>query len=189
MIDYELIHRSIGFYKENGFVRIEAPWTVSQAVSAITKPKFSTDYVLNHNGKSLVGSGEQSFLYLYLKNHLPKGRFQTVTPCFRDETFDALHSKYFIKNELIDTQDVSLSNLMDIVGVCRDFFTDVLGKDNVGVTQTNEGFDIVCRTGGREIELGSYGIRHCDFLSWIYATGCAEPRLSDVVRIVKSNQK
>ena len=31
------------------------------------------------------------------------------------------------------------------------------------------------------IELGSYGIRHCQFLNWIYGTGCAEPRLSKVM--------
>lgn len=34
------------------------------------------------------------------------------------------------------------------------------------------------------IELGSYGIRHCDFLDWIYATACAEPRLSRAILVV-----
>jgi hypothetical protein len=188
MINYANISKSLEFYEENGFTRIEVPWTVSQAVSAITKPKHCIDYVLNHNGKTLVASGEQSFLYLYLKNHLPKGKFQAVTPCFRDETFDVLHSKYFIKNELIDTQDVSESNLMDIVGIARDFFSLFIGKDKIAVVETKEGFDIMCVTGGKQIELGSYGIRSCEFLDWVYATGCAEPRLSDVIRIVKNEK-
>lgn len=189
MIDYGNIHKSVGFYSDKGFVRIEAPWTVSPAISAITKPDGKTDYVLKHNGKSLVASGEQSFLYLYLKNHLPKGRFQAVTPCFRDETFDHLHSKYFIKNELIDTVDVCESNLLDIVVMCMEFFGQVLGKDNVVTRKTNEGFDIVCVADGKDIELGSYGIRNCEFLDWIYATGCAEPRLSDATRILKKREQ
>jgi len=32
------------------------------------------------------------------------------------------------------------------------------------------------------VELGSYGIRECKFLKWIYGTGCAEPRLSQVIK-------
>jgi hypothetical protein len=31
------------------------------------------------------------------------------------------------------------------------------------------------------IELGSYGIRSCDFLDWVYGTGVAEPRLSSIM--------
>lgn len=188
MINYQNIATSIGFYEEKGFIRIEAPWTVSPAITAITKPKERTDYVLKHNGKSLVASGEQSFLYLYLKNHLPKGRFQAVTPCFRDETFDHLHSKYFIKNELIETKNATDSNLNEIVGDCRDFFGSLLGKNHVKVNGTDEGYDIVCVIGGKEIELGSYGIRECEFLKWIYATGCAEPRLSDAMRMLKNEK-
>lgn len=32
------------------------------------------------------------------------------------------------------------------------------------------------------IELGSYGIRTCDYLEYIYGTGCAEPRLSQTIK-------
>lgn len=187
MIDYGNISKSIEFYGDKGFARIEAPWTVSPAISSITKPVDRTDYILRHNGKSLVASGEQSFLYLYLKNHLPKGRFQTVTPCFRDETFDHLHSKYFIKNELIDTLDVSEDNLHHIILTCLEFFRMSLGE-SVRVMKTQEGYDIVCKAGEKDVELGSYGIRSCEFLDWIYATGCAEPRLSDVKRILQKEK-
>ena len=94
MIDYNLISESLGFYEGFGYLRIEAPWTVSEEVDNITKPKDRISYKLEHNGKCLVASGEQSFLYLYLKNFLPKGQFQTVTPCFRNESFDFLHTVY-----------------------------------------------------------------------------------------------
>jgi len=36
-----------------------------------------------------------------------------------------------------------------------------------------------------EDELGSYGIRSCEFLDWIYATGVAEPRFSSLINLKK----
>lgn len=35
----------------------------------------------------------------------------------------------------------------------------------------------------RDYELGSYGIRECEFLKWIYGTGCAEPRTSKLITL------
>ena len=84
MINYGRLDRSIKYYEENGFKRIESPWTVTKAVSAITKPPGGKDWEIVGKDKVLVASGEQSFLYLYLKGFLPKGKYQTVTPCFRE---------------------------------------------------------------------------------------------------------
>ena len=44
MIDYSRINRSINFYEEFGFKRIESPWTVTKAISGITKPKDKIDW-------------------------------------------------------------------------------------------------------------------------------------------------
>lgn len=85
MIDYSIISHSIVYYIEQEFCRIETPWTVSEYVDNITKPEDRKSFQLKHNNKCLVGSGEQSFLYLYLKEFLPYGQFQTTTPCFRFE--------------------------------------------------------------------------------------------------------
>lgn len=79
MIDYNLINESLIYYENNEFKRVEIPWTVSANVDNITKPKDAVAFQLKHNNKCLVASGEQSFLYLYLKNFLPKGKFQGVT--------------------------------------------------------------------------------------------------------------
>jgi len=185
MINYKIIDTSISFYEKNGFSRVEAPWTVTPQISKITKPPRTTlgedkiDFEIKHNGKVLVASGEQSFLYLYLKGFLPKGRFQTVTPCFRYESFDFLHTKYFIKNELIDTTNVSEKNLQNIIGVCLDFFQKYLPESEA--VQTEFGWDIEWKG----YELGSYGIRSCEFLDWIYATGVAEPRFSSLINLRK----
>lgn len=177
MIDFKLIAESIDYYEDFGFHRIESPWTVSKWVDDLTKPEGITSFQLKHNDKCLVASGEQSFLYLYLKEFIPKGQFQTTTPCFRYENFDFLHTKYFIKNELIKTDLVNEEELLKIVDICFNFFKRKI--NDVEIIKTNIGFDIEYKG----IELGSYGIRENDFLKWIYATGCAEPRFSKIIKL------
>lgn len=177
MINYNLIAESITYYEQFAFKRIETPWMVSKYVDEITKPDNVISFQLKHNAKCLVASGEQSFLYLYLKDFLPKGQFQTTTPCFRFESFDHLHSKYFIKNELIKTDIVNLIELDNIVEICLKFYMKYI--PNVNIVKTNIGYDIEYNGN----ELGSYGIRECEFLKWIYATGCAEPRLSKIINL------
>lgn len=184
MINYSLISESILYYEKSGFARIETPWTVTKSVSDITRPVNAGEFSIKEKNKVLVASGEQSFLYLYLKEFLPKGQFQTVTPCFRDENFDELHTKYFIKNELIKTDSITISDLKEIVSLAKGFFIKYLGEKNVAVVDTSvhdsfPSYDI-CTIDG--IELGSYGMRECSFIQWIYGTGVAEPRLSNIMR-------
>ena len=179
MIDYFKIAQSIKYYEKKGFVRIEAPWWVSRDISQITKPKGVEDFYIEKNKKVLVASGEQSFLYMANKGRLPKGQYQTVTPCFRDESIDREHKKCFIKNELIKTDSVRKKDLNKIVKLSYNFFKKYVPKKNLIIEKTNIGYDINMIIGEEtSIELGSYGIRECEFLEWIYATGCAEPRLS-----------
>lgn len=185
MIDYSRLQRSIDFYENSHykFQRIEAPWTVTKYISGITKPEERKDWEIIGKNKVLVASGEQSFLYLYLKNFLPKGKFQTITPCFRDESFDITHTKYFMKNELIITDSVDKFTLENITTYCKEFFEKELHVD-LDIIHTNEGFDIEYKG----YELGSYGIRSCEFLDWIYATGCAEPRMSVIKNMINKTK-
>ena len=180
MINYKILDESLNYYTTHGFQRIETPWTVSEYVDNITKPKDRQPFQLKHNNKCLVGSGEQSFLYLYLKEFLPLGQFQTITPCFRFEEFDYSHTKYFIKNELIKTDVVNNNELDKITEICLNFFKSYI--PNVEIITTEFGYDI--EYDGHE--LGSYGIRECEFLKWIYATGCAEPRLTKTINLYKN---
>jgi len=177
MIDYARLDRSIKFYEDYGFKRIESPWTVTKAISNITKPADGKDWEIIGKDKVLVASGEQSFLYLYLKGFLPKGKYQTITPCFREEPFDITHTKYFIKNELIITDEVNSLKLDEVVLICQKFFEKEIGK-KVDVVKTEQGFDLEYNG----IEIGSYGIRSCEYLDWIYATGLAEPRMTIIKR-------
>lgn len=163
MIDYKLIANSITFYENKGFKRIESPWMVSEKVDNITKPVDRIHFQLKHNDKCLVGSGEQSFLYLMIKDFIPNGKYQTVTPCFRYEPFDPYHTKYFMKNELIQTDDVSKRALTRVIEEAAEFYEQYFGR-NLSVIETTEGFDI--EINGHE--LGSYGIREHEYLNWIY---------------------
>ena len=180
MISYKNLADSIDYYQSHGYIRIEAPWLVPPCIDDITKPVDKKHYMLKHNDKCLVASGEQSFLYLYLKENLPKGRFQTITPCFRDERYDLYHEKYFMKNELIITDEISDITLSQIINDAFNFFSNkVINKEKLQIIQTDIGFDIIYNlNNGKAVELGSYGIRECEFLQWVYGTGCAEPRLS-----------
>lgn len=178
MINYKLLDFSRKYYHDNGnFLPIEAPWTVTKSVANITAPKDAKHWTIEEKNKVLVASGEQSFLYLYLKGFLPKGRFQTITPCFRDESFDIDHTKYFMKNELIDTMDTSEASLMKMIENSKLFFQKYF-KDKLEVRETGHlEYDIVWK----DREIGSYGIRQCEYLTWVYGTGLAEPRFSNLV--------
>ncbi len=175
MIDYLLLHKSTIFYESIGFQRIESPWTVTKEVSAITKPIGSKEFEIIGKDKVLVASAEQGFLYLYLKGFLPKGKFSSISPCYRDEPFSKVHTKYFIKNELINTIKTTDSELDHMIDNCKIFFETNL-EANVDIVKTEVGYDIEYKG----VEIGSYGIRECEYLRWIYGTGLAEPRFSSL---------
>ena len=122
---------------------------------------------------------------------LPKGEFQTVTPCFRNEIQDFSHRKHFMKNELIIADSSDSRDLDQIIKDAMEFFVtysdgelkveEVKNDDNV----TKINYDITM--GG--YELGSYGIRKFNNLSWVYGTGVAEPRFSSIIEANIENRK
>jgi seryl-tRNA synthetase len=178
MIDYKLLNDSIVFYEDKGFKRIETPWLVTDYVDAITRPPNAIPYIVENKNKNLIASAEQGFLYLYLKEYLPLGKFQACSPCFRNDSFDFTHTKYFMKNELIQTDEVSKIRLEEMVENSLSFLQSKFNT-KLSVETTPEGFDIMLDS----YELGSYGIRECNFLKWIYGTACAEPRTSKLINL------
>lgn len=186
MINYLLIGKSLEYYEKKGYKRIEAPWWVPTEIMKITFPKDKDPnemgYFLPKNQKELVASGEQSLLYLANQSILPEGKYQTVTPCFRDEVQGPIRRKFFMKNELMIAGSNKKSDLDQIIQEALTFFkANVTDKKLLKVVKTNQGFDIEYDG----IELGSYGIRKCSFLKWVYGTGLAEPRFSRAVKIAE----
>lgn len=66
-----------------------------------------------------------------------------------------------------------------MVNICLSFFEKELNT-NLDIIKTDDGFDI----NYKKYELGSYGIRSCEYLSWIYGTGLAEPRMTIIKNLI-----
>jgi hypothetical protein len=191
MIDYALLGKAIDYYDSQGFLRIETPWLVSKDIADLTKPLDASTYIVQKDvetkQKAFVASGEQSFLYLINKGHMPSsGRYQTVTPCLRDDAWDTTHMKNFVKLELIEYS--TDNNINDVARVKRmidqalGFFSKHVDNTALSVvnysTATTLSYDINLN----DIEIGSYGYRKCSFCNWIYGTGIAEPRFSRLLK-------
>jgi hypothetical protein len=182
-IDYRFLSIAVGFYEIRGYKYLEVPWFVSQESCDVTCPPWAE--LFKTFAGCLVASGEQSFIEMRKK--LAPGKYQCVTPCFRDEEKpDELHLQYFMKNELIRVlppgQNVEFEVESIIVEAC-DFFSstmNIFGKtgSEMRVVETNIGKDIEING----IEVGSYGYREYDNFRWVYGTGCAEPRLSQALK-------
>ena len=216
MINYKYIDSSIEHYASEGFIRIESPWTVNPEVAQITNFRGNEDPILKGRNKCLVASGEQSFLYLMVKGFLPKGSYQTVTPCFRfNDNFTPDHSKYFIKNELIITESKDINDFFKVINSAFVFFTnsglnirvnrgflfsntysppyefgmpgfkkfkeELMDSFNYALAVNNLIWDLEVEINEQIFELGSYGFRKHQDLSWIFGTGLAEPRFSHVL--------
>lgn len=187
------------------FARIEVPWWASVDIVNVTKPPQADSYALSIYGKSkqkaLLASGEQGFLYLANKGQLPLGKYQTVTPCFRDEPYDRYHSKQFMKLELIrlmpSQYDITQWQVVGMASFAQRVFGAVARaiardtnfnpklkiietgvSDPIQVDGTRQLDVVMVLPDKREIELGSYGARRTSFATWIYGTGLAEPRFS-----------
>ena len=190
MINYGYLNQASLIYQEKQYKRIEAPWLVTKAISDITKPADCSSYIVKkdteNTEKTFVASGEQSFLYLINKDYIPCGKYQTITPCMRDNAFDETHTKYFMKLELIEympdfvlrsfPEDFIKEMMEDVIYA----WCMILGKGSYNKLKKVKINDTSWDIEYDGIELGSYGFRSCSFCSWIYGTGIAEPRFSRV---------
>lgn len=187
-IDYTKIGHAVKHYTKLGYEYIDAPWLVSLDSIIVTRPQGAR--VFSTFAGELVASGEQSFLEI--RDQLKPGRYQCVTPCFRDEkVHDELHLQYFMKNELIWVPDLNKLDFAEdflVANVIRDemiedaksFFDLYAPSQIVNAPVLNAFGNKDIQING--IEVGSYGHRlHAGFI-WIYGTGCAEPRLTQAIK-------
>lgn len=182
-IRWGYITRALEYYQARGFKYIEASWMVARDHIDVTLPTGREPITTNCG--VLVGSAEQSFIELMMQGELQRGNYMAATPCFRDDPVDRLHQKTFFKVELIYYLGDAFQP--DLVKVNTPLWTATMAVEAQGffytlgpcpkIVTTSEGIDL--ELGG--IEIGSYGVRTHNGLTWVYGTGIAEPRYSTVL--------
>lgn len=178
MIQYNILSAAARHYEQCEYELIEVPWAVGDEAYAVTSP-VNTRAMRTFMG-CLVASAEQSFVDLMLSGTLTRGRYQAITPCFRDEPIvDENHRLWFMKLELIDINPKDAdAALHDTIAHAKAFF-DL--RTATSLEKTNDGYDLMANG----IELGSYGIRMYKSHIWVYGTGVAEPRFSNAIENAK----
>lgn len=183
------LHKTQEFFSKRGYKSIDVPWMVTKPVLDCTNPGKNNLMVEGKN-KGLIASGESGFLYLLTKGYLPCGKYQTITPCFREEEIDFFHRKQFLKLELIivlkneknpkDCLDNMVAEALgNFSGLCND--KPVVKQVEIDTDRwVKEEHLVDILMNGKEI--GSYGIRHYEHLSWVFGTGLAEPRFSNTIK-------
>lgn len=180
-INYRRFVEALDHYENLGYKYTDVDWTVYPDISAHTKPVSHKDFFIED--QVLVASAEQSFLHKIELNELPKGRYCAITPCFRDDIEDSLHAKYFMKLELIETENVNGVILHSMVNDAFNFFKKYI---NCKILKNEDGsIDIVGIVKDKEFELGSYGIRTFQDTAYCYGTGLSEPRLGKLMELCK----
>jgi len=181
IINYGRLAEAETYYQKRGFKLVEVPWIIGEAAYNVTRPPEAVPFVTL--GGYLVASAEQAYIQQLLEDER-LGRCVTTTPCFRHEVYDRWHQPYFVKTELIDTEDTSDASLERMTTTAREFYERFVPTKVIDMGDGS--FDIVDAVAG--IELGSYGRRTANGITWLYGTGLAEPRLSQVVALTQVKQ-
>jgi hypothetical protein len=166
---YRRLCDAVDYYTKLGYQYIDTPWLVQQKVCNSTKPRqFRPIHhhidALNHTFH-IVASGEQSFLQLQYERYkfgqpLMTGKYQTITPCYRDEqTIDEQHRIGFMKLELIRWDNNLVETSVNYMALeALELFRKSLPQATIRPNELESefGLDVLSPTG---IELGSYGLR------------------------------
>jgi len=179
--DWALLAKALEWYERSGFRRIELPWHARKETVDVTCPCPERAYPLKGLG-TLVGSAEQAFMEAQFDGRLTKGRWVSITPCFRAEpVFDDLHLPYFMKVEIYSNEDAQEGLDLEFAKTAR-FFMRLHGACPVDLVKTGEGWDLEIAG----IEVGSYSCREHAGHRWTCGTGLAEPRFSTAVARLES---
>lgn len=180
-INYYTLLKAMEWYSDE-YGQTEVPWKVSKEAISYT---FDKEDITNstQDGKHLIGSAEQGFIELILQNTLPKGKWMSMSPCFRNDEEDRWHQKEFIKLELFQNIHVNKNQLNQMIQKFVKFCIKFVNENLIVVKSTNDinsvtSYDVEING----IEVGSFGIREKNGMSWIYGTGIALPRFSEALK-------
>lgn len=184
IIDYALLSKAITYYKSKGYCPIEVPWVVTHAASMETAPMESVVYVTNYK-EHFIGSAEQGFIQLMLEQPhklILERKYFAVSPCFRRDTPDDIHSRWFVKLELFQMfrdkePAVYVKAMHDIIADAKEFLTSLV-TTGVPIEEEYDSKKLIVDLMYDNLELGSYGYKHLKQANatWIFGTGLALPR-------------
>lgn len=175
-IEWSLLMQILQYHQDNGYMGMEVPYLVERATVDLT---YTGPLDPALQGRYLIGSGEQGFLELERRGKMPRGKFVTLTPCFRDEPHvDEYHQLYFQKVELYQNVNVSRRAAWEMMEDAYAGMRIFTNSRAFNIEYTDEGFDLMLHG----VEVGSYGKREVNGISWVYGTALAEPRFSTVLR-------
>lgn len=191
-IDYALLARALEYYTDAGYAYVEVPWSVPRWAVQTTCPEAERQTPFQDADDFLVGSAEQSFIYLQGTGILKPGRYCACTPCFRTgDSSDDLHHASFMKVELFDTLDVDISSVRGMLNAVSCFVKQELSQELFLLLErdtvprylhgVNTRYTYDLNLNG--VEIGSYGLRHIyekhpHNQKFCFGTGLAEPRFS-----------
>lgn len=206
VVNYHSLILALEYYTALGYERIEVPWAVKRSTIDITArgrlaPVLRRDgmaEISDHASEAsyIVGSGEQGFLELELNpdTQLAPGKYCTLTPCFRPGDVDgAFHQEWFMKVELFRTDVIDRDAVDEMIWDATVFMQQDLRahdyhierfdtpEENIMIPHLKTGTIFSADLNLNGIEVGSYGIRTCPDLDWVYGTGLAEPRYSQAI--------
>lgn len=178
--------RCLDFWQRRGFAAVSLPWIAESRYTEATRPAGGTPQPALGPGR-LVASGEQSFLQLADRGQLPAAKgYVGWSPCVRQEpVFDQTHHLYFMKVELfvpVDEHD-SLSAVEELLAGSLQWNAQELAAHGLSSARCSVQ-DIAPNQWDIELaglELGSYGVRQHFGITYVYGTGCAEPRFSQAL--------
>lgn len=191
---WENLSQALQQFKIYGFKYIDVPWIIPKIYTKATCKNRDDVFVTQYG--DLVGSAEQSFIYLASENKIDinNEKYCSISPCFRNEKITSKTTrKNFMKLELIhfiflEKEQIKkrVFKLIELVKKFYQFHFDLC----CSIIETDEGFDLCYDNFGKSkiLELGSYGYREVCFhdekrISWIYGTGIAEPRFSIALKM------
>lgn len=158
---------AVNHYKKRGYVPIQLPYYASNAAIDITIPK---DRVSLPHGldNGYVGSAEQSFIDRILQKAPLRGCFMAFTPCYRDEEeISTVTQLIFSKLELYSTKKSPTDICTDVIS-----FIGTHYNKEINIVKTDIGIDLVYN----DVEIGSFGDRTINGITYCYGTGITFPR-------------
>jgi seryl-tRNA synthetase len=179
MIRWDYLSKAVDAYTAREYQYIDVPWLLKPQCTELACPNGARQF--ETFAGNLPASGEQAFYQMLQEGLLGPGKYQTITPCFRDEReLTPLTRQHFIKLELIDVDPEDFEKSLLFMMFDAKMVLQDLGLP-VKEVETPEGYDLVHAETG--VEVGSYGIRRTwGAACWVYGTGLAEPRFSALTR-------